>query len=157
METYGAGIVVLLFNHEGDILVGERKGSHGAGTLSLPGGKLEFMETALVRISKELDEETDIQLPPERFTVCNWIDNIWTDPDKGQQHWVTLFTEAVCPSDQHPRTKEPDKCAGWEWADPATLLRGPRPLFHPLAEYLRKYPYPTWRYYKGLARFQQHI
>lgn len=151
METYGVGIVVLLFNADGDILIGERAGSHGAGTWSLPGGKIEFMETALVRVRIELWEETDILLPESSFRPREWMDNVWTDKDKGQQHWFTLFTEADHDPAQQPRLMEPNKCKGWMWADPATLLRGPRPLFHPLEQFLIKYPYAGWARYREKA------
>lgn len=151
METYGVGVVVLLFNADGDILLGERTGSHGAGTWSLPGGGLEFGESALMRITIELWEETGLVFPIASFATREWIDNIWDDPDKGTQHWITLFTEADHDPSQTPRLMEPGKCKGWEWVDPATLLRGPRPLFYPLEQFLIKYPYASWNRYREKA------
>lgn len=148
MDTYGAGVVVLLFNQEGDILVGERKGAHGAGTVSLPGGKLEFMKTALEQASDELREETGIVIQPALIQPRQWLDNIWVDQDKGQQHWVTLFTEADCPVDQSPKVMEPNKCAWWRWEDPATLLSGALELFAPLKSFLVKYPWASWPRYR---------
>ena len=39
------GIGVMIQNEEGEILLGLRKGSHGAGEWSFPGGHLEMGET----------------------------------------------------------------------------------------------------------------
>jgi 8-oxo-dGTP diphosphatase len=156
MDSVGVGIVVLLFNEEGDLLIGKRKGSHGAGTWSLPGGKLEFMEDAMRRISIETEEETGLVLAPARFTQREWGDNVWTDKDKGQQHWITLFTEAeLGPGDnpKEPRVTEPDKCEEWRWVDPFTLRGGRYELFHPLEQYLVRFPVGGWpRYNKVNTR-----
>jgi 8-oxo-dGTP diphosphatase len=148
METYGAGVVVFLFNQEGDILIGKRKGAHGAGTWSLPGGKIEFMEEAMLCVAMELEEETGIVLPSTAFKPREWLDNIWVDPDKGQQHWITLFTEADLHDRQQPKVTEPDKCEEWRWADPAILLKGKLPLFHPLEQFLIKFPWGGWPRYQ---------
>lgn len=140
MTSIGIGVVTFLFNREGDVLIGKRKGSHGAGTWSLPGGKLEFMKSAQAQMSTELEEETGLILPAEKFSPLQWLDNIWMDPDKGQQHWITLFTTADYESTTAPRVMEPDKCEGWVWADPFTLRGGRYKLFHPLEQYLVKFP-----------------
>ena len=145
MDTYGAGVVVLLFNEHGEILIGKRKGAHGAGTWSLPGGKLVFMKSAAQQIRDELEEETGIVLSPHHFLQLGWVDNIWMDPEKGQQHWVTLFTEADYTfTKAQPKVMEPDKCEEWRWADPFTLRNGRYELFHPLEQFLIKFPVRTW-------------
>lgn len=149
MENYGAGVVVLLFNPDGDILIGKRKGSHGAGTWSLPGGKIEFLETAMETISRELEEETGIRLSKSRFTAREWLDSIWLDYTQGQQHWITLFTEAELTEAQAVTLREPDKCEEWRWVDPAILLRSQDyPLFHPFEKYLIQFPEVMTRSYK---------
>ncbi len=145
MDDYRAGVVVFLFDEKGRILIGKRKGSHGAGTWSLPGGKLEFKERALSTISRELIEETGLALPPDRFTTREWLDNIWVDPDKGQQHWITLFTEAFLyeRDEQVPIRMEPEKCDEWRWVDPDVLLfnfNNQFQLFHPLQQYVLRFP-----------------
>ncbi|EIC82110.1 NUDIX hydrolase [Serratia sp. M24T3] len=53
------GIGVLIFR-EGKILLGRRKGSHGAGDWSAPGGHLEFGETPEICGIREAWEETGI-------------------------------------------------------------------------------------------------
>lgn len=139
MTDYGAGVVVLLFNFKGEVLVGKRKGSHGAGTWSLPGGRLEFMESALMRAHIELAEETGIEIPVRDFIQREWVDNIWEDKDKGQQHWVSLFVQArshrMTPP---PRVMEPDKCEEWKYAASGEIIHE-LPLFPPLKRYIDTY------------------
>ena len=53
----GVGILVL---QDGLVLLGKRKGSHGAGTWSAPGGSLEFGEEILDCAARELKEETGL-------------------------------------------------------------------------------------------------
>lgn len=44
-ENIRVGVGVMIFNKDGRILLGERKGSHGAGEYSFPGGHLEYGES----------------------------------------------------------------------------------------------------------------
>ncbi len=147
METYGAGVVVFLFNEKEHILIGKRKGAHGAGTWSLPGGKIDFLEKAIETAARELSEETSVIVPPGSIRPREWLDNIWVDEDKGQQHWITLFTEANLPEGQQAVLMEPDKCAGWLWTDPAKLMDSGLPLFFPLRQYFIEHPWGTWPRY----------
>lgn len=143
METYGAGVVVFLYNSEYEILIGKRKGSHGAGTWSLPGGKIEFNEPAMKTISRELAEETGIFVEPRNFKPAGWIDSIWIDPVKGPQHWITLYTTTY--HDEYkpePRVMEAEKCEEWRWITPMDLIIGKFPLFTPLENYLDKFGIP---------------
>jgi 8-oxo-dGTP diphosphatase len=39
------GVAVLIMDNEGRLAIGTRAGAHGAGTVSIPGGKVEFGET----------------------------------------------------------------------------------------------------------------
>jgi 8-oxo-dGTP diphosphatase len=144
MTTYGAGVVVILFNYKEEILLGKRKGSHGAGTWSLPGGKIEFTEGALLTAARELEEETGISISDLRFRPREWVDNVWVDPKKGQQHWISLFVETELAIEQSPKVMEPEKCEEWRWVNPFALIDGPLPLFPPLESYLRKYPVQFW-------------
>lgn len=156
MEAYGLGVVVILFDRQDNILIGERKGSHGAGTWSLPGGKIETvgeqrgivsMEDPRQRISDELREETGLRLTPANFKSLEWVPNDWKDPDKGMQRWVTLFTEAEYHGTDVPRVMEPDKCREWLFVDPRTI-QSEYELFLPLANYLHRFPVATWPRFK---------
>lgn len=157
MENYGIGVVVLLFNREDEILIGKRKGAHGAGTWSLPGGKLERkgdagtglvqLEDPQFRISEELKEETDIVLAPDRFSIREWMIHSWEDSVKGPQKWITLFTEAELYHDVQARVMEPDKCEQWQFVKPIEM-QCDFPLFHPLENYLKRFPVQSWPRFK---------
>lgn len=67
------GVAVFVLNEKGHILVGKRTGSHGAGTLALPGGHLELHESFHECAAREVFEETGLILespqvqPPSLF------------------------------------------------------------------------------------------
>ncbi len=44
-----------------EILLGQRKGAHGAGTWATPGGHLEFGESVKACATRELLEETGLK------------------------------------------------------------------------------------------------
>lgn len=117
----GVGVIVV---RDGRVLLGERLGSHGAGSWALPGGHLEFGESVVSCADRELLEETGMQLSGVRqapYTVDHF-------PAEGK-HYVTLFVEALDVRGE-PARLEPDKCAGWHWCNWDVL---PQPLFRPLA------------------------
>ncbi|KHN98624.1 NUDIX hydrolase domain-like protein [Metarhizium album ARSEF 1941] len=92
-------------------LVGRRKGSHGAGTIALPGGHLEFGEEPEECAMRELLEETGLGVANIRFlTATN--DHMPED----NKHYITLFHVCVRENDgDDPQLLEPDKCESWEW------------------------------------------
>ena len=53
----GVGVLVV---RDGHLLLGQRRGSHGAGTWALPGGHLERGEDAVACGRRELLEETGL-------------------------------------------------------------------------------------------------
>ncbi|SNX85091.1 uncharacterized protein MEPE_03800 [Melanopsichium pennsylvanicum] len=58
------GVAVFVINEKGHILIGKRTGSHGAGTLALPGGHLELHESFHECAAREVYEETGLVLEP---------------------------------------------------------------------------------------------
>jgi 8-oxo-dGTP diphosphatase len=125
------GVGVLVFR-EGKLLLGRRKGSHGAGFWSAPGGHLEFGETPEQCARRETLEETGLCL--ELVHPGPWVNDIFTAE---QKHYVTLFCLAESkPSHGDPINAEPEKCEGWDWFDYDQL---PQPLFQPLDDLIKKW------------------
>ena len=114
-ETPKVGVAVfLLKTKDGDTipraLVGKRKGSHGAGKISLPGGHMSCGETFVETCAREVFEETGIKIDGVRPF---WFGN--NDmPDDGL-HYITLYFRALWDEEQTPENKEPDKHEDWRW------------------------------------------
>lgn len=121
----GVGIIVI---QDGKVLLGKRKGAHGAGEWSAVGGHLEFGETIEECARRELAEETglnalSIELGP-------WT-NDFLEEDK---HYITIFV-FVTQFDGRLQCLEPDKCEGWEWFEWNAL---PSPLFGTVQSLIKK-------------------
>ena len=118
----GVGVFVL---RGGRVLLGQRRGAHGAGTWALPGGHLEFGETVEHCARREVLEETGLEV-----TVVArgpYTNDLFEDAGK---HYVTVFVIARAP-DGEPQLREPAKCAEWRWCRWSDL---PEPVFPPLAQ-----------------------
>jgi 8-oxo-dGTP diphosphatase len=111
------GIAVLIvdpLNHPDAILVGERRGSHGAATFATPGGHLEYGEGFSECGLREVKEETNLDLvaPLRHVYTCNTVFA------ESRKHYVTLFLKgsiSQAAGGSELRTLEPDKCVGWVW------------------------------------------
>mmetsp|Transcript_34263 Transcript_34263/g.85342 ORF Transcript_34263/g.85342 Transcript_34263/m.85342 type:complete len:185 (-) Transcript_34263:1500-2054(-) len=127
------GVGVILQHPETKlVLVGRRKGSHGAGRLALPGGHLELGETWQECGARELLEEAGVSVA-QLGHVATTNDPM---PDEGK-HYVTLFVHGWLPDGAVPSNCEPDKNEGWEWWSLEQLRAlPPSELFLPLANLL---------------------
>jgi len=114
-ETPKVGVgVVIRRGHE--VLLGLRKGSHGEGEWSLPGGHLDLAEEFLPCCIREVKEETDIDITDVTpLTFTNHI--FWREG----LHYVTLFFVAHWDITQKPKLMEPDKCEEWRFFRPENL------------------------------------
>ncbi|THU01552.1 NUDIX domain-containing protein [Lampropedia puyangensis] len=117
----GVGAIVM---RNGLVLLGQRIGSHGAGTWALPGGHLEFGESAADCATREVHEETGLEI--QNFTPAPYTSDIFASEGK---HYITLFVVGQS-NFGDPVICELEKCAGWQWFRWSEL---PSPLFQPLA------------------------
>ncbi len=122
------GVAVIVVR-EGRILLGRRRGSHGAETWSLPGGHLEYGEAPEECAHREVLEETGLMVG--QLASVGVTNDLFVDDDR---HYVTLFYRAQVP-DGEPTVREPDKCSEWRWFEPQRL---PTPLFLPIRNLLAR-------------------
>lgn len=57
-----AGVGVMVVNERGEVLLGLRHSSHGAGEWSFPGGKVDLGETIEETAKRETKEETNLEI-----------------------------------------------------------------------------------------------
>lgn len=123
--SVGVGTLVI---KDGKLLLGKRKGSHGAGEWSFPGGHLEFGESVEECATRELIEETGLKALS--MEMGPWVNDIMDE----NKHYVTLFV-IVDKFAGNPQLLEPEKCERWEWFDIRSL---PSPLFTPIRSLIKK-------------------
>lgn len=114
------------------ILMGKRKGAHGAGTWSFPGGHLEWGESVFRCAMREAEEETGLKFPHgERgWSQLTFTNDVFKVEDK---HYITLYCSFLwTPEQGEPRIMEPEKCDEWKWT-----IEVPLPLFLPVENMIR--------------------
>jgi 8-oxo-dGTP diphosphatase len=111
---------------DGAVLLGKRRGAHGAGTWAFPGGKVEAGEDPAVAVARELTEESGIEATA--VTPLTWTSDLFAAESL---HYVTLHHAVVGTGD--PVVREPEKLEQWRWFAPDAL---PAPLFGPVAALL---------------------
>lgn len=134
-KKVGAGFGVLILKGP-KILLGKRnvdpeKASsllNGAGTWTMPGGKLDFGESFEEGAKREVLEETGIKLNKVNV-ICVSNDMVET------AHFVTigLFSDDFV---GEPKVMEPDEITEWQWFDTNNL---PSPIYFPSARILENY------------------
>jgi len=124
----GVGVIVL--SEDGKVLIGERLKS---GLYGFPGGHLERYEGWLESGSRELLEETSIDIPAKdlKFVITqNVID------EKDDFHCIVVFLVGRLPKDQEVKNTEPTKCGGWEWWSIEELEKRREEVFYPIRNLL---------------------
>jgi 8-oxo-dGTP diphosphatase len=112
----GIGVIVL---RDGKVLLGKRKGAHGAGEYASPGGHLEHLESFAACAAREVREETGIEIGPIRFL------RVLNITQYAPRHYIDIAFAADWVSGE-PEVREPDRVESWGWYDLAHL---PAPLF----------------------------
>lgn len=117
MVKAGTGIII---RRNGKVLVGLRKGSHGAGCLAFPGGHIDDTDPSLAyQVAREAEEEVGmvinmVDIDPGRQDLFTTFDIL------GENHrYLTSYIVAdyVSGGDEYEPDKfrpcEEDKCEGW--------------------------------------------
>jgi len=142
MPEVRVGVAAIL-SREGprgvEFLLGERHGSHGAGKWALPGGHLEMGEAWVDCATRELKEETGLD-------ISNWTTSFISNDhmESEEKHYITIFLESdVRGKDLDPKLLEPNKCKGWEWLTVDDIMR--KKLFLPMEHLMYAYQTGTWK------------
>ena len=100
---------------DGRVLLGQRQNTGWAdGMFGLPSGHLEDGESATAGVAREAREEADVQVKTDALRLVHVMHH------RTESGRMALFFEAADWSGEITNT-EPDKCAGWEFHDPADL------------------------------------
>ncbi len=121
------GVGVVIRNPAGQILLGQRLGSHGAARWSFPGGHVEFGEALEATATREVLEETGLRC--RRLRPLHFTNDVFEEEGR---HYVTLFFDCL-EWEGVVVNREPLKCSGWDWFPPHAL---PTPLFLPIQNLL---------------------
>lgn len=121
------GIGVFIFKN-GKFIMGCRKGAHGEGTWSVPGGHLEFGETIEEGAQRETEEETGLKI--KSVKIAGITNDIFEAEGK---HYITIWVTSDWKSGE-PKIMEPDKFLDLNWYDFESL---PENLFLPWKELLK--------------------
>lgn len=129
------GVGVMIFDKDGRILLGKRKGSHGAGEYSFPGGHLEYGESFEECAKREAREECGIEIRNLRFQLIANVRKYFPRQDI----YIGFTADWHCGA---PQLLEPEKCESWGWHELNNL---PEPLFYfcqlTIDSYKSKCPY----------------
>ncbi len=122
----GVGVMIM---KNGRVLLGKRKGSHGAGEYAWPGGHFEYMESFEQCAKREVMEETGMEIDNIRFL------RLMNLKEYAPKHYVDVGLIADWKNGE-PKIMESEKIEGWDWYDMDNL---PSPLFATLPSYIEAY------------------
>ena len=119
-ELVGVGVILV----RGDkVLFGLRRGAHGGGTWSFPGGHVDHGERREASVLRELEEETGLgALNPRRVGET---EDVFPDGLR----YRTCFVRVDWAGGE-PLLREPEACERWCWF---AWDDAPKPLFLPVA------------------------
>ena len=127
----GLGIIVL---KDDKILIGRRKDCNLYG---IPGGYLEMFESWQKGASRELKEETDLNIDEKDIKVLK----IYNALNKEKNyHNIAIILLAEFPKEQEVKNMEPHKCDGWDWWDLKSFISRKEDVFFPNKLLIEEYP-----------------
>ena len=110
MERPGVGLGVILMK-DNKVLLGKRKGSHGAETWAFPRGHLELYESFEDCALREIKEETGLNVNLIDHNPIAVTNDFFRKEDK---HYATLYLRAEYLGGI-PKVMEEDRCEKWDW------------------------------------------
>lgn len=122
VDYIGVSVGAMIFNEKGELFLSKRSQNckNERGHWETPGGSVEFGETLVRAVAREMLEEYGAEIEIiEQFPAADHF-----IPAEGQ-HWVATTFLAKFKSDQEPKIMEPDKCGEIGWFPLGTL---PSPL-----------------------------
>jgi 8-oxo-dGTP diphosphatase len=122
----------IIITREDKVLLMKRKGPHGQGTWSTPGGHLDFGETPEQGARREAKEETGIRVGDIRFHALT--NDVF--PEEGQ-HYITIWMEGSSTDEPTIASEREISEIGWFAWDAL-----PQPLFLPLENLVKQNSYP---------------
>lgn len=122
MKQVRVGVGVFIVKDDGAFLMYQRRGSHGHGEWSTPGGHVEFGETWRQCAVREVKEETGLDIAEKNVELVGITDDFFNSDNK---QYVTVIAKVKW-NGQKPKQMEPNKGSEWEWR---TLENLPKPLF----------------------------
>ena len=122
----------LILTRDNRVLLMKRKGPHGTGTWSPPGGHLDFGESIEGCAGREAKEEVGVDVTDIRFRCVT--NDIFEEDGK---HYITLWLEGKPIGE--PRIVSEKEVAEIGWFAWDAL---PQPLFLPLENLVKENSYP---------------
>jgi len=104
-DFIGISVFALIFNQKGEVLLAnhlptDKKPKEFSDCWSMPGGAVEFGETAIEALKREIKEELGINIFEEKLiSYDDWI--------KMGRHWIGL--NFIAKTKDAPKIMEPDK------------------------------------------------
>ncbi len=122
IDYIGISVGALILNTKGEILLCKRsqKAKNERGCWEAPGGAVEFGETLIHAIKREMKEELGIELVISKQLPA--ADHILL---KEHQHWVPSSLVCHIQGNKKPVIMEPEKCDAIGWF---SLKKLPSPL-----------------------------
>ena len=119
----------IIITKDDKVLLMKRKGPHGNGTWSTPGGHLNFGETPEQCAAREAREEVGLEVSDIRFRAVT--NDIF---EESERHYVTLWMEGGSFSGEPAivAAQEVEEIGWFAWDSL------PEPLFLPLENFVKK-------------------
>jgi 8-oxo-dGTP diphosphatase len=125
----GIGIIV---TKEDKVLLMKRKGLHGKGTWSTPGGHLDFGETLEACAAREAKEEVGVDVVDIRFRAVT--NDVFEETGK---HYITVWLEGKPLGEPFIAAEREVEEIGWFTWDAL-----PQPLFLTMENLVKENSYP---------------